>query len=426
MRPEPKGDMRLLLLTTLLIGIGFIVNAQQTAPDPRYKLVRGNSMVQSKNYYLLTLLQQDSVVRQLLERDTVLAAMATDKVTKLAKAGKECTDDLSCYAARMEFSEKEISEVSARLNALYNKNNALGRLVQKQLIASGTYILYKNSTPAELLVKAWEQDARGINFAIGVYAEGKKPHYPLIDSISFNINDKRYGYLLYTATYTVASECAATRLFFLPSLTTALHFLEINEREQAADYEPMTETVNKAAFNRVKTIKWEAYPYTLILVPGAGPEEPQTPLSAEGMLRCRLAAVQYKKGVAPFVMVSGGKVHPYKTTWCEAVEMKKFLVEKLNIPENAIIVEPHARHTTTNLRNCVRLIYRYGMPFTKACITTTSRGQSMMITNSLAARCLKELNEVPFQNGKRLSETEAEFYPAIDALQINPTEPLDP
>jgi len=418
--------MRIFVLATLLIGIGIIVNGQPAAPDPHYRLIRGNSIVQSKNYYLLTLLQQDTAVRKILEHDTALAALATNKLAGLSTAGKDCTGDLSCYAGRMEFSEKEISEVSARLTALYNNNNALGRLVQKHLIASGAYILFKNSTPAELLVKAWEQDARGINFTIGVYAEGKKPNYPFIDSISFNVYDKRYPSLLYTTTYTVASECANARLFFVPSLTCALRYLEINEREQAADYEPMTETVNKAAYKRIKTIKWASYPYSVILVPGAGPEDPKTPLSAEGMLRCRLAAVQYKKGAAPFVVVSGGKVHPYKTTWCEAVEMKKFLIEKLNIPENAIIVEPHARHTTTNLRNCVRLIYRYGMPFNKACITTTSGGQSMMITNSLAARCLKELNEVPFQNGKRLTETEAEFYPAIDALHINPSEPLDP
>ncbi|OQP44521.1 hypothetical protein A4H97_09100 [Niastella yeongjuensis] len=418
--------MRIFVLATLLFGIGIIVNGQQTTPDPHYKLIRGNNFVQSKNYYLLTLLQQDSVVAKMLEHDTLLASIAANKLAGLSKAGKECTGNLACYAERMEFSEKEISDVSARLMALYNNNNALGRLVQKHLIASGAYILYKNSAPAEMLVKAWEQDARGINYAIGVYAEGKKPNYPLIDSISFNVHDRRYGSLLYTTTYTVASECADARLFFVPSLTCALRYLEINEREQAADYEPMTEKANKAAFDRIKTIKWNAYPYSVILVPGAGPEEPQTPLSAEGMLRCRLAAVQYKKGAAPFVVVSGGKVHPYKTTWCEAIEMKKFLIEKLNIPENAIIIEPHARHTTTNLRNCVRLIYRYGMPFNKACVTTTSGGQSMMITNTLAARCLKELNEVPFQNGKRLTETEAEFFPAIEALQINPTEPLDP
>ena len=50
----------------------------------------------------------------------------------------------------------------------------------------------------------------------------------------------------------------------------------------------------------------------------------------------------------------------------------------------------------------------------------------MMITTTLAARCQKELNEVPFKAAKRLSETEAEFIPVIDALHIDPIEPLDP
>lgn len=418
--------MRRLLLFTFAIGIGYLVNAQQAMPDPHYKLIRGNSMVQMKNYYLLTLLQNDNEVKKLLESDTALVSIAKNKLNGLLQSKTACSNNVLCYTERMQFTEQEISNVSARLTALYAAGNPLAKLVQQHLMASGAYILFKNSKPVEMLVKAWEQDAHGINFAIGVYAAGKKPNYPLIDSISFDVTDKRYGYFLYSAAYTIASECADTRLFFTPSLNTALRFLEINEREQAVDFEPMTETVNKAAFNRVKTIKWDAYPYSVILVPGAGPEDPKVALSAEGMLRCRLAAIQYKKGVAPFIVVSGGKVHPYKTIYSEALEMKKFLIEKLNIPENVIIMEPHARHTTTNMRNCVRLIFRYGMPVEKPCISTTTAGQSMMITTTLAARCQKELNEVPFKAGKRLSETEAEFIPVIDALHINPNEPLDP
>jgi hypothetical protein len=418
--------MRKVLLLFSAIIIGYLVNGQQVAPNPQYKLIKGASMVQSKNYYLLTLLQQDSEVRKMLEGDTALVSIAKNKLNGLLNISKTCSTCVPCYAEHMQFTEKEISEVSARLTALYAAANPLGKLVRQHLMPSGAYILFKTGSPVQMLVKAWEQDARGINFTIGVYAAGKKPNYPLIDSISYDVTDKRYVSLLYHTTYTIANECAATKLFFTPSLNSALRLLEINEREQAVDFEPMTETVNKAAVARVKTIKWDTYPYTLILVPGAGPEDPKTPLSAEGMLRCRLAAIQYNKGIAPFIVVSGGKVHPYKTVYSEAFEMKKFLIEKLNIPENVIIMEPHARHTTTNLRNCARLIFRYGMPFNKPCITTTTQGQSMMITTTLAARCQKELNEVPFQTGKRLSETEAEFFPAIDALHINPAEPLDP
>jgi hypothetical protein len=168
------------------------------------------------------------------------------------------------------------------------------------------------------------------------------------------------------------------------------------------------------------------YKYSLILVPGAGPDDPATPLSAEGMLRCRLAALQYRKGLAPFILTSGGKVHPYKTRYCEATEMKKYLVDKLHIPANAILIDPHARHTTTNMRNAVRMIHRYGIPFDKLALTCTTRGQSAMIEKTLIDRCKRELNEAPYKIGKRLSETEMEFYPLMEALQINPLEPIDP
>jgi hypothetical protein len=209
-------------------------------------------------------------------------------------------------------------------------------------------------------------------------------------------------------------------------MSSALQFLEINERDNAADYEPMATTANKAAVDKIKITKWDNYKYSAIVVPGAGPDDPKMAFSAEGMLRCRMAAVQYQKGLAPFIIVSGGKVHPYKTKFCEAEEMKKFMVDKLHMPESAIIIDPHARHTTTNMRNAVRLMFRYGIPVTKLAITSTSRGQSMMITNTLQARCQKELQEVPYKNGERLSETEAEFYPVLEALHINPTEPMDP
>jgi len=188
----------------------------------------------------------------------------------------------------------------------------------------------------------------------------------------------------------------------------------------------MVSTVNRAAFQRIKKINWGHYKYSVILIPGAGPEDPKVPLSAEGLLRCRIAAQRYFEGLAPFIITSGGRVHPYKTIYSEAYEMKKYLVEKMKVPESAVIMDPHARHTTTNLRNGARLIYRYGIPFTKPALTSTSRGQSLSIETTLAARCLKEFNTVPFKVGNRLSVTEVEFYPLMAALQINPLEPLDP
>lgn len=415
-----------VLLTTAMLIMACHLFAQQAAPDPRYKLVTGNQVVQYKNYYLLTLLLEDKEARKLIETDTALNNMAQRKLAGLVNAVKTCSNNASCYTESMKFTEQEIQAVGARLTALYRDNNALGKLVKQHLAPSGTYILFQQESAAIFLRKAWEQDARGINFAIGVYAEGKKANYPLIDSISFNVNHPRYGSMLYSPAYLIQQECKDSRVFFLVPLTASLQFIELNERDQAADYEPMETTVNKAAYDRIKTLKWNNYKYSVILVPGAGPDDPAVPLSAGGMLRCRLAAIQYQKGLAPFIMVSGGKVHPYKTKYNEAEEMKRFLIQKLHIPENAIIMEPHARHTTTNMRNAVRLMFRYGMPMDKPGLTSTEKGQSSWITGTLVERCKKELDEVPYKPGERLSETEAAFYPLLDALHIDPTEPMDP
>ncbi|WP_276481407.1 YdcF family protein [Paraflavitalea pollutisoli] len=415
-----------VLLTTAMVTMACSLFAQQSVPDAKYKLVTGNDYVRSKNYYLLSTLLEDAAARKLVESDTALSNIATRKLHNLAAALKACGNAAACYAEQLRLSEREIKTAGDRLVALYNDNNALGVLIKKHLAASGTYILFQQEAPAAFLRKAWEQDAMGINFAIGVYAEGKKPNYPLIDSISYNVHAPRYGAMLYAPTYVVMQESQDTKLFFLPSLKASLQFIELNERDQAADYEPMESTVNKAAFDRIKTLKWANYKYSVIVVPGAGPEDPAVPLSAGGMLRCRLAAIQYNKGLAPFIVVSGGKVHPYKTKYNEAEEMKHFLIDKLHIPENAVILEPHARHTTTNMRNAVRLMFRYGMPMDKPGLTSTEKGQSAWITGTLIERCKRELDLVPYRPGARLSETEAEFYPLLEALHIDPTEPMDP
>lgn len=415
------------LFVFLALSFSLLLNSS-FSQNLNYKLIRGKSFVQSKNYYLLTLFEEETDVKQLLSSDPVLKKIAKNKLERLSSPLQDCKEDVFCYTQKMKFSDDEIEIVKQRLSALYADNNALGVLVQKDLIPSGTYILYRNLPPKELLIKAWEQEAKGINFTIDVYAEGKKPNYPLIDSMSLRTDNSvaDYARLLNHTASLLAAECRNNPLFFTVPLNASLHFLEMNERNRAADYEPMEEKENKAAYTHAKTIDWKKYKYSVIEIPGAGPDDPQMPLSADGMIRCRLAAIQYKNGLAPFIIPSGGKVHPYKTKFCEAIEMKKFLMEQLDVPENAIIIEPHARHTTTNMRNTVRLIYRYCIPLNKPGITCTTIEQSTAIYTTLVARCLKELQETPYKPGNRLSENEVEFYPLKEALQINPYEPMDP
>lgn len=429
-----KRSFHVVAVLFFLLLISSNSFSQAAGPSKDYQLIAGKNYVQSKNYYLLTLFESLAPVRNLLKKDLVLNAIARQKADSIKNALKYCNRDALCYTSRLKFSQEEIHAISNRLAELYQPGNELDRLVKQHLIPSGCYILFQHLSAKEMLVKAWEQDAMGINFCIGVYGEGKKANYPLIDSISFATRNPRdtstyhpgYTSLLYNTTSLLSIQVSDTSLFYQAPMMAALQFLEINERDQAADFEPMAAGENKVAVNKIKTIHWDNYKYSVILVPGAGPDDPKMPLSAEGMLRCRLAALQYQKGLAPFIMVSGGKVHPYKTRYCEATEMKQFLIDKLGVPASAIIIDPHARHTTTNMRNAARLMFRYGIPFNKPGITCTTRGQSAMIGTTLIERCRKELDMAPYRNGQRLSETEIEFFALIEALHIDPTEPMDP
>jgi len=397
-------------------------------PDPKYSLVKAESYVQSKNYYLLTLFERLPEVSKLLSNDPELSKIADAKRDFLTSTLKNCGNKVSCYLENIRFTNSEIQSIGDRLVTLYASKPELKTLVQNHLIPSGCYFLFSNLAPQEMLRKAWEQDAKAVNFAIDVYgARSRKPNYPSIDSISFDIHSKDYPIVLYDCSNAVLEDVKNSRLFFMPTMDYAIREIEINDRNRAADYEPMEKKCNKLAFEKVKTTHWADWKYSLILVPGEGPEIREEPLSPIGMMRCRVAAYRWKEKMAPFIMVSGGKAHPYKTKFCEAEEMKKYLIETMHIPENVIFMEPHARHTTTNIRNCVRLMFRYGFPMDKTCITSTDKDQSYYITDKeMQDRCVEELGYSPYKNGTRLSETAAEFNPRISALQIDPDEPMDP
>src|SRR5205807_6586463 len=120
-------------------------------------------------------------------------------------------------------------------------------------------------------------------------------------------------------------------------------------------------------------------------------------------------------------------VHPNQTPYCEAMEMKKSLIRDFGVPANAIIIEPHARHTTTNLRNAARLIYRDGIPFERKALVTTDSFQSATIeSEAFAKRCEQELGYQPGKILKRVSAFDLELAPRMESLQINPMDPLDP
>jgi len=90
------------------------------------------------------------------------------------------------------------------------------------------------------------------------------------------------------------------------------------------------------------------------------------------------------------------------------------------VPEDAILIDPHARHTTTNLRNAAREMYRYGVPFDHVALITTDSYQSAYIESAdFAKRCEDELGYVPHRIVKRLSVFDLEWMPKMESLQID-------
>jgi hypothetical protein len=102
-------------------------------------------------------------------------------------------------------------------------------------------------------------------------------------------------------------------------------------------------------------------------------------------------------------------------------------MDRYHVPENAILVDPHARHTTTNLRNGERLIHTLGVPETKPVLLTTSRDQSLYIEGPVfLRRNEEELGYQPLTVVKRLTPHDLVMAQNLMSLHADPRDPLDP
>ncbi|HEY4051258.1 MAG TPA: YdcF family protein [Acidobacteriaceae bacterium] len=419
--------MQLRSLLRLLFATAIFTLPHPSVAQAVKKPLPLHAALQDKDFYLLSILQADAGVRSVLIGDKVLSGISAERQLFLRLALQTCKGEAVCTVRSMVWTDEEIRMVSFALARLYHENAPLRELVEKGLRPSGAYVLYQNQSGDALLVNAWEVCARGLNDIVSVYGQGAAPRYPKIDSISFDVSSLDFQQRVASIATQTSVETSTPELYFEPSLHAALELLALNHRDEAARMEPMEAGVNAAAVRAVASIQWEKYPYSVIVVPGAGPSDPNVALSDAGRRRTALAAEAYHAGKAPFILVSGGYVHPSQTRFAEAIEMKKALLKDYNVPEAAILVDPHARHTTTNMRNAAREIYRYNMPMNKPALVVSDAAQTGYIASQLFAdRCLKELGYLPYQIINRPSETSLVFLPMADSLQQDPMDPLDP
>ena len=100
---------------------------------------------------------------------------------------------------------------------------------------------------------------------------------------------------------------------------------------------------------------------------------------------------------------------------------------KHGIEAKNIIIDPHARHTTTNFRNANRLMIRYGFPTDKLCVFTTTKSQTdYVMFPAFDTRNNNELGYLPYIGKKRISSHDIEFLPNLFSLHLDPFDPLDP
>jgi hypothetical protein len=168
-------------------------------------------------------------------------------------------------------------------------------------------------------------------------------------------------------------------------------------------------------------------PYDLIVVPGYTPldaTEPTPTVHPTAAARLDDAIAAYQHGLAPVLLVTGGNVHPDGTPFNEAVLMKRYLVSR-KVPAGAIILEPCARHSHTNLRNAGRFMRSYGLVMA---LVVTSQDQAFYFANPKMSgfdeRCAVDLGYLvgTFQTQP---EGRVAFRPS-DQVRTRGSDPLDP
>jgi len=191
--------------------------------------------------------------------------------------------------------------------------------------------------------------------------------------------------------------------------------LDADDRDSAAIGEPIDQGENATVIAHVPSIDFSKYPYTFIVVPGIGPTDSSTELSFGSQQHADLAADRYAAGWAPLFALTGGRVHPDRTTFAEALEMKKYLMTVRQIPEDVIIVDPYARHTDDE----------HPQRFAARVSLRRADERPRAHRDELHAD-VRDMGLVPWREVAQLSDNDSCFVPSVIVMQQNGADPLDP
>ncbi|MBT3981711.1 MAG: YdcF family protein [Bacteriovoracaceae bacterium] len=167
--------------------------------------------------------------------------------------------------------------------------------------------------------------------------------------------------------------------------------------------------------------------FPAFVIPGYTPLKAKTGIILHKKAKKRLAGAykSYLKNGGGVFIVSGGNVHPDLTPYNEAMEMKRYLMEQLQVSEEMIVIEPYARHSTTNIRNVGRFLLSHGLG---RALIVSSIDQSFYFSfphiSSFNSRSRRELG---YLVGKLKSGgyNRSQFFPDKINFTVG-SDPLDP
>lgn len=185
---------------------------------------------------------------------------------------------------------------------------------------------------------------------------------------------------------------------------------------------------NAAAIGRLLARHAERPDGPLVVVPGYTPLDQDDPLALHKVARERLAsALRAAEDLGAIgILVSGGNVHPVDTPFNEAWEMRRALRHTFKVADDAVVIEPYARHSTTNLRNAGRFMLAHGL---RTAVVVTDFGQGFYFgaqdISTFRGRCERELGYTLGDLEPAPWFTRIRFSPCDQVLTRGP-DPLDP
>lgn len=403
-----------------------VVHTPVSAMDPPGYTMPFPETLETLNFPLPALLRAAPGWASDLLADKTLVTLFTDRTAR-ASGAAECPNKPACLADAWIWTVDDIAAVAVSLRRILAQPDRVEALVTNHMRPSGRFARHAGLPDAEFLAAAWADTAAGINNIISVYAKGTPPRYPLIDAMIFDSEDRGFVGSLIAHSQVTAASTQDKDLVFDPSLRYATGLLRMNERMDAANYRPVSGGVNTAAVAAAESTSWADYRYPAMLVFGHGPEDQQSRTGPMSYIRIAWAAELFARELAPFIIVSGGNVHPDRTPFNEALEMKRILIEHHDVPADRILMEPHARHTTTNLRNVSRLLFAAGFPTHQPSLIVTDPITAGYIGGTqLMDRAVAETGVLPGRVLLSNTPFAFEFMPDAAAFHVESMDPLDP